>query len=177
MEQRTGPSSIQAVQGAAADPAFVPGITGLAPVKQVEEPEDVVEPQDAVPASALKEPEAAEADSDPDTDPDTDPDAEAVSDGPVFEAADRRARIVADATGVQLSLDEENCEFRWDEIGAVETEVSRFGRRFTVIVHTPDRRWYPIEIDAPAKARVAEWESELDAVLDAYFDEGDAKAS
>ncbi|WP_370414636.1 hypothetical protein [Streptomyces fradiae] len=175
MEQRTGPSSIQAVQGAAADPAFVPGITGLAPVQSVEEPEDVVEPQDAVPASALalKEPEAAEAD--PDTDPEAD--AEAVPDGPVFEAADRRARIVADATGVQLSLDEEHCEFRWDEIGAVETEVSRFGRRFTIIVHTPDRRWYPIEIDAPAKARVAEWESELDAVLDAYFDEGDAKAS
>lgn len=155
------------MQGAAADPSFVPGITGLAPVKPVEEPAEEPkesaapdEPQDAVP-------EAADAASD----------AEAVPDGPVFEAADRRAKIVADATGVQLSLDEENCEFRWDEIGAVETEVSRFGRRFTVIVHTPDRRWYPIEIDAPAKSRVAEWESELDAVLDAYFDEGDPKES
>ncbi|MEV6331770.1 hypothetical protein [Streptomyces sp. NPDC051909] len=174
MEQRTGPSSFQAVQGAAADPAFVPGITGLAPVKPVadpvEEPKDEVpEPQDAVPAPAPEAPEAADTDTDTDT--------EVVVDGPVFEAADRRARIVADATGVRLSLDEENCEFRWDEIGAVETEVSRFGRRFTVIVHTPDRRWYPIEIDAPAKAKVAEWESELDAVLDAFFDEGDGKTS
>ncbi|MEU8621798.1 hypothetical protein [Streptomyces sp. NPDC048623] len=157
------------MQGAAADPAFVPGITGLgglagvtpaapATSEEPEEPQDMApeEPQDAVPAA---EPEA-------------EPETEAVADGPVFEAADRRGRILADATGVHLALDEEKCEFRWDEIGAVATEVSRFGRRFTVTVHTPDRRWYPIEIDAPAKGRVAEWESQLDAVLDAYFDEG-----
>ncbi|MFB9438370.1 hypothetical protein [Streptomyces showdoensis] len=96
---------------------------------------------------------------------------DAVPDGPVFEAADRRARIVADGEGVRLSLDEESCDFRWDEIGAVETAAGRFGKRFTVTVHTPDRRWYPIEIDAPARGRITEWESQLDAVLDAYFDE------
>ncbi|MER6530340.1 hypothetical protein [Streptomyces sp. NPDC001508] len=91
-------------------------------------------------------------------------------DGPVFEAADRRARIVADRKGVRLRLDEESCEFRWDEIGAVETEAPRFGKRFTVTVHTPDRRWYPIEIEATARARFKEWEEQLDAVLDAYFE-------
>ncbi|MFF6773639.1 hypothetical protein ACFY8W_08745 [Streptomyces sp. NPDC012637] len=156
------------MQGAAADPAFVPGITGvpgLGPVTPVEpeEPEEpaAVEPQDAVPAEAAAEAaESGEA-----------PEAEADPDGPVFEAADRRARIVADAAGVRLSLDEESCEFRWDEIGAVETARSRFGKRFTVTVHTPDRRWYPIEIGAPARGRIDEWEAELDAVLDAYFDE------
>ncbi len=37
----------------------------------------------------------------------------------------------------------------------------------------PDRRWYPIEIEAAARSRFAEWESRLDAVLDAYFDDGD----
>ncbi|MEU6933031.1 hypothetical protein [Streptomyces sp. NPDC046385] len=97
----------------------------------------------------------------------------AAPDGPVFEAADRRARIVADGEGVRLSLDEESCDFRWDEIGAVETASGRFGKRFTVTVHTPDRRWYPIEIEAPARGRITEWESQLDAVLDAYFDENE----
>ncbi|MFD7979555.1 hypothetical protein [Streptomyces sp. NPDC059071] len=187
MEQRTGPS-IQTVHGAAADPAFVPGITGvtgLGPVTPVgpEEPADA-EPRDAVPADAAGEAEVAGAEGEseadaPEADADAAPEAQAPDadaapdpDGPVFEAADRRSRIVADAQGVRLGLDEESCEFRWDEIGAVETATARFGKRFRVVVHTPDRRWYPIEIDAPAKARVQEWESLLDAVLDAYFDEG-----
>jgi hypothetical protein len=99
---------------------------------------------------------------------------EAPADGPVFEAADRRARIVADHKGVRLSLDDQECEFRWDEIGAVETETARFGKLFTVTVHTPDRRWYPIEIEATARSRFKEWDEQLDAVLDAYFEDGAA---
>lgn len=43
-------------------------------------------------------------------------------------------------------------------------------------MHTPDRRWYPIEIEATARARFKEWEEQLDAVLDAYFEEGEADA-
>ncbi|MGY3338503.1 hypothetical protein ACVW0K_004602 [Streptomyces filamentosus] len=78
---------------------------------------------------------------------------------------------MADAEGVRLSFDEEACEFRWDEIAAVESEKGRFGKRFTVTVHTPDRRWYPIEIIAPDRGGIAVWETELDAVLDAYFDD------
>jgi hypothetical protein len=101
-------------------------------------------------------------------------DEEAPVDGPVFEAADRRARIVVDHKGVRLSLDDQACEFRWDEIGAVETESPRFGKRFTITVHTPDRRWYPIEIEATARSRFKEWDEQLDAVLDAYFEDGDA---
>ncbi|MFI8961133.1 hypothetical protein ACIGO8_03375 [Streptomyces sp. NPDC053493] len=168
MEQRTGPS-IQTVHGAAADPAFVPGI---APADA--RPEGPREPERTAEASRTAEPaepktEPAEADS---TEAVRDAAVEdAVADGPVFEAADRRARIVADARGVRLSLDEESCDFRWDEIGAVESRSGRFGKRFTVIVHTPDRRWYPFEVQAPARDRIAEWESQLDAVLDAYFDE------
>ncbi|MFF0747551.1 hypothetical protein [Streptomyces sp. NPDC004267] len=162
MEQRNGPS-MQAVHGAATDPAFVPGITGAtgvepdAPREPADEPADAVvadEPGDAVVADG--EPDSAE---------------ETVVDGPVFEAADRRARIVADATGVRLSLDEESCDFRWDEIGAVETATARFGKRLSVTVHTPNRRWYTADVDASSKDRVKEWESLLDAVLDAYFDE------
>ncbi|CAL9466600.1 hypothetical protein SUDANB105_02736 [Streptomyces sp. enrichment culture] len=163
MEQRIGPS-IQPLQGAAADPAFVPGITGPRP----EEPEETASAEaeeTAVTEEAVEE-EPREAAPEPE---------ESTEDGPVFEAADRRARIVADGRGVRLSLDEEACEFRWDEIGAVETATARFGKRFTVTVHTPDRRWYPIEIEAPARASFKEWESQLDAVLDAYFEE-DEKA-
>ncbi|WMX45307.1 hypothetical protein RGF97_11200 [Streptomyces roseicoloratus] len=176
----------------------VAGLAGLGPVAPAE-PEDSTgpvdaEPRDAVPADAEAPSDApsgvasggasdaadaevavseGESESEPEGESGDAAKAGAVSasDGPVFEAADRRARIVADASGVRLALDEESCEFRWDEIGAVETARSRFGKRFTVIVHTPDRRWYPIDIAAPARPRMDVWESELDAVLDAYFDE------
>jgi len=111
-----------------------------------------------------------------DDDGGADSDADDESEGPVFEASDRRAEIVADEKGVRLRLDDQSCEFRWDEIGAVETETPRFGKRFTITVHTPDRRWYPIEIEAAARSRFSEWETQLDAVLDAYFDDGDEDA-
>ncbi|MBQ0828447.1 hypothetical protein [Streptomyces tagetis] len=181
MEQRIGPS-IQPLTGAAADPAFVPGITGPA-TPQDAKPTEEAEPREAVPkpGEADDTAPAPAAAADPADDPadsadapgeDGTPEAEPV-DGPVFEAADRRARITADHRGVRLALDDQECEFRWDEIGAVETETPRFGKRFTVTVHTPDRRWYPIEIDADSRGRFAQWESDLDAVLDAYFDDGE----
>ncbi|MER7232411.1 hypothetical protein ABT348_15885 [Streptomyces olivaceus] len=179
MEQRRGSTS-QPLEGAGFDPAFIPGLT--APVsgepedvrrdeaeKDAEEPstaadtaaEDAAEAEAAVPAVEADAGDADEADD------------EAPVDGPVFEASDRRAKIVADHKGVRLSLDDQACEFRWDEVGAVETETGRFGKRFTVTVHTPDRRWYPIEIEAASRSRFAEWESALDEVLDAYFDDGE----
>ncbi|MGW0817537.1 hypothetical protein ACWD00_30645 [Streptomyces viridiviolaceus] len=176
MEQRIGSSS-QPLEGAGFDPAFIPGLTKPAsgeprdaePEKtetkaEAEEPRDAEEaPEKAAAPEATEETGAAESD---------DEDA----DGPVFEAADRRARIVADHKGVRLALDDQECEFRWDEIGAVETETARFGKRFTVTVHTTDRRWYPIEVDAPARSRFKEWESALDEVLDAYFEDGGGQA-
>ncbi|HEY1177352.1 MAG TPA: hypothetical protein VGF17_14445 [Phytomonospora sp.] len=58
----------------------------------------------------------------------------------------------------------------------METESPRFGKRFTITVHTPDSRWYPIEIEASARSRFEEWESQLDAVLDAYFEDGAEEA-
>ncbi|MEV5877215.1 hypothetical protein AB0L75_23860 [Streptomyces sp. NPDC052101] len=183
MEQRIGASSkpseaeplkAEPVTGAGFDPAFIPGLTAPAPAPAAsEEPE----PRDtkAVPA----EPEDAEAPAasagtaEETEEPADDDGADDGSDGgPVFEAADRRAKIVADRKGVHLRLDEESCAFRWDEIAAVETESPRFGKRYTITVHTPDRRWYPIEIEATARSRFKEWDEQLDAVLDAYF-EGD----
>ncbi|MGW2748139.1 hypothetical protein [Streptomyces sp. NPDC001450] len=168
MEQRIGSSS-KPVEGAGFDPAFIPGLTAPAA-----KPEQEQEPRSAAPEPAEEpepEPEqepkaqAAEAPAE------AEEEEQAPADGPVFEASDRRAKFAADHRGVRLSLDEENCEFRWAEIAAVETESPRFGKRFTITVHTPDRRWYPIEIEATARARFKEWEDQLDAVLDAYFEE------
>ncbi|MFF4044348.1 hypothetical protein [Streptomyces sp. NPDC001816] len=167
MEQRIGSSS-KPVEGAGFDPAFIPGLTAPAAKSDQEQ-----EPQAAAPEPAEEpEPEpkaqAAEAPAEPE---EPEEEEQAPADGPVFEASDRRAKFAADHRGIRLSLDEEKCEFRWDEIAAVETESPRFGKRFTITVHTPDRRWFPIEIEATARARFKEWEDQLDAVLDAYFEE------
>jgi len=165
------------VKGAGFDPAFIPGITAPAavPAQAEAEPRDAV-PEEAEESAPAGEPESG-APSGTDEPADGKTDDEQADDGtpdggPVFEAADRRARIVADRKGVRLRLDEESCEFRWDEIAAVETESPRFGKRFTITVHTPDRRWYPIEIEATARSSFKEWDEQLDAVLDAYFEEG-----
>jgi hypothetical protein len=159
VEQRIGSSS-QPLEGAGFDPAFIPGLTppasGEAEEPEAEEGVEAVKADE--PAAEAAVPEETEAEED-------------AADGPVFEASDRRARIVADHKGVRLSLDDQACEFRWDEIGAVETESPRFGKRFTITVHTPDRRWYPIEIEAGSRARFTEWDEQLDAVLDKYFED------
>ncbi|GGN33208.1 hypothetical protein [Streptomyces fuscichromogenes] len=173
MEQRIGANS-QPLEGAGFDPAFIPGLTSPAAA----EPKDARPEEKAEDVEAAAEPVAvAEAEATADAAADEAADGEETSEetpeGPAFEAADRRARIVADHQGVRLSLDEEKCEFRWDEIGAIETEAPRFGKRFTITVHTPDRRWYPIEIEATSRSRFKEWEEQLDEVLDAYFDDGE----
>lgn len=172
------------------NPAHIPGIT-VPLSKDTEEPgpgdeavaaaednggddaETASEPSGS--SEATGSPDAKDADDGKDAaesgDSADDSSAEAPADGPVFEAADRRARIVADSSGVRLALDDQECEFRWDEVGAIESESPRFGKRFTVTVHTPDRRWYPIEIEARSRSQHRDWETELDAVLDAYFEE------
>ncbi|MHC3453559.1 hypothetical protein [Streptomyces prasinus] len=194
MEQRIGSSSQpQPLEGAGFDPAFIPGLTAPVPgtsdrkadVKDAQASKGEEEPRDAVPetdATSDAEPGATTSLEKPGTSgaPETSADPEAsegepVPDGPVFEASDRRAEIVADHRGVRLRLDDQACEFRWDEIGAVETETARFGKRYTVTVHTTERRWYPIEIEAASRSRFAAWDTELDAVLDAYFEDGTAE--
>ncbi|CAL9437042.1 hypothetical protein [Streptomyces sp. enrichment culture] len=184
MEQQRIGSSSQPLEGAGFDPAFIPGLT--APVSGREEgtrpgkDDRRGEPEESngTVNSGSSSPEARDAVPGPEDAPQdaAEEDPAAVPDGPVFEASDRRATIVADHRGVRLRLDDQECEFRWDEIGAVETETARFGKRYTVTVHTPDRRWYPIEIEAPARSRFAEWDEQLDAVLDVYFDDGESDA-
>ncbi|GHG95472.1 hypothetical protein [Streptomyces lanatus] len=176
MEQRIGSGS-QPLEGAGFDPAFIPGLTSPASAaKDADNAEEGVAEEETVLDDA-DEPEAEVAeDVEEEADGEGEEDQDAPVDGPVFEASDRRARILADHNGVRLSLDDQECEFRWDEIGAIETEVPRFGKRLTITVHTPDRRWYPIEIEATARSRFKEWDEELDAVLDAYFEHDDEEA-
>ncbi|MEU0912370.1 hypothetical protein [Streptomyces althioticus] len=185
MEQRIGSSSSKPLEGAGFDPAFIPGLTAPATGRE-EEAKDTKDapgtdgedgavddtvteaaPDEAEETGESEDSPAAEAEK---TEHDDEP--EPAPAGPAFEASDRRAALVADHRGVRLKLDEQECEFRWDEIGAVETETARFGKRFTVTVHTPDRRWYPIEIEADSRRRFAEWDAALDEVLDAYFEDG-----
>ncbi|MGW6542772.1 hypothetical protein ACWGBH_07945 [Streptomyces massasporeus] len=169
MEQRIGSSS-QPLEGAGFDPAFIPGLTSPASARTKDDgPEkepEVADAEETDDAAAAEPEEAAGTAKVPPSEQEEDTETE----GPVFEASDRRARMVADHRGIRLSLDDQECEFRWDEIGAVETETARFGKRYTVTVHTPDRRWYPIEIEAPARSHFKEWDEQLDAVLDAYFE-------
>ncbi|WP_328424019.1 hypothetical protein [Streptomyces sp. NBC_00443] len=191
MEQRIGSGS-QPLEGAGFDPAFIPGLTSPASAKpegvkedaaaeeaasgvtDSEETDAEVRDVEEMDLEATDEDEADVDDEAEEADEDSEDGEDAPADGPVFEAADRRARIVADHKGVRLSLDDQQCEFHWDEISAIETESPRFGKRYTVTVHTPDRRWYPIEIEATARSRFNEWDEQLDAVLDAYFEDGDA---
>ncbi|MFE9439476.1 hypothetical protein ACFYO2_10770 [Streptomyces sp. NPDC006602] len=175
MEQRIGSSS-QPLEGAGFDPAFIPGLTSPVSGEPADaKPEEAEEAKEATPVESESEASEEPAVKEPSAEEPEEADEEETPEGPVFEASDRRAKIVADHKGVRLTLDDQQCEFRWDEIGAVETESPRFGKRFTITVHTPDRRWYPIEIEAAARARFTEWEGRLDAVLDAYF-EDDAEA-
>jgi hypothetical protein len=167
------------------DPAFIPGL--ISPVSgepgdaKPEDPESGGVTQETAFDGAVSDAPAAEekpaGEKEPAEEPEEESPAESEPEGPVFEASDRRARIVADHSGVQLRLDDQECEFRWDEIGALETETSRFGKRFTVTVHTPERRWYPIEIEADSRSRFQEWEARLDEVLDTYFEDGEDKAA
>lgn len=189
MSSSSQPLKAAPVTGAGFDPAYVPGITApvtgtardAGPEPREEEaragktaetaPESPDEASETSEEASETAAEVASETSDAEPSAPTGADEPPV-DGPVFEAADRRARIVADHAGVRLSLDDQACEFRWDEIGAVETETARFGKRFTITVHTPDRRWYPIEIEAKSRSDFPAWEAALDKVLDAYFDDG-----
>ncbi|MCX4501228.1 hypothetical protein [Streptomyces anulatus] len=165
---------------AGTDPAFIP-LPGLAAPVATRKPETESEagPKDAAPEAEAErddEPGAAAAEADADQEPeaaadDATAETEGVEEGPVFEVSDRRGSIRVAGEGVRFTLDDQEAEFRWDEIGAVETTPARFGRRFTVTVHLSSRRWFNAEVEAASRAELKGWPAELDAVLDAYFEE------
>ncbi|MET7370335.1 hypothetical protein ABZS61_31620 [Streptomyces sp. NPDC005566] len=193
MEQRID-SNTKPEFAAGTDPAYIPGLTAPAPARTEgdaeKEPEesDVLEevdgeddstavadeaetPQDAEPKpdSRGKAGEPAESSDKATSADEAEPSDEA--DGPVFEVSDRRGSIRVAREGVRFRLDDQEAEFDWAEIGAVEVKTGRFGRRFTVTVHLSSRRWFNAEVEAGARSSLKEWTAELDAVLDAYFEE------
>lgn len=194
VEQPISPN-IKPVHAAATDPAFVPGITPP-PADEADESAEATEATESAEPAEPAEPAADEAPETPEV-PETpeasetpaddavaeedaeDEDAEEDApegddaDGPVLEAADRRGSVIADRDGIRFLLDDQEAEFDWDEVGAVEFETSRFGRWFTITVHIhgPRRRWYQADVEAPSRSRVKEWTAQLDAVLDAYFED------
>ncbi|MFE2427663.1 hypothetical protein ACFXJ5_13050 [Streptomyces sp. NPDC059373] len=182
MEQRIGPF-IPPVPAAGTDPAYIPGLTSPSPAeaddtaeeKAAEQPPDdaVVQdaPEDADDDAADSAEAAGEADVDEEADEAEEAEEAAEEDGgPVFRVSDRRGSITADRTGVRFTLDDQEAEFDWEEIGAVEVDTPRFGRRFTVTVYTGTNRWFEAEVEAPARSDLKVWTEELDAALDAYFE-------
>jgi hypothetical protein len=97
---------------------------------------------------------------------------EAEADGRAFEVSDHRGSITADHRGIRFRLDDEEADFHWAEIGAVEIDTPRFGRQFTVTVHMTSRHTYETDVEAPARSLLKEWTAELDAVLDIHFEDG-----
>ncbi|MFJ8977968.1 hypothetical protein [Streptomyces sp. NPDC102282] len=184
MEQRID-SNNKPEFAAGTDPAYIPGLTAPAPARTEAEAEKT-EPGEVpagdvadVPAEGAAEETVDESTAAADAIPDdkATPEDEVVGedagdkDAPVFEVSDRRGSIRVDAEGVRFRLDDQEAEFDWSEIGAVEVRTGRFGRRFTVTVHLSSVRWFNAEVEAGARSELKGWTAELDEVLDAYFEE------
>ncbi|MFI7339862.1 hypothetical protein ACIBUY_18250 [Streptomyces sp. NPDC050085] len=171
MEQRMESQKVTPVTGAGFDPAYVPGLTSPGAEAAAKDVEDTV-------TDSADVPEEVTAQDEPESAPEAEAPKKAVlekakaddeGDGPVLEAKDRRGSITVDATGVRFTLDDQEADFAWDEISAVEYGTSR--KRLTVTVHTPNSRWYPNDVEASDKSRLTEWTEQLDKALDAYFEE------
>ncbi|MFD7866943.1 hypothetical protein [Streptomyces sp. NPDC059783] len=182
MEQRIDPKT-QPAYAAGTDPAFIPGLTAPRTAATADkDPEETEEPEgtaakdaatyevaaEAVPEDAAPDDEPAPAKAADDEEDESDEDA---ADGTSFAVKDRRGSITADRAGIRFTLDDQEADFRWDEIGAVELKPARFGRRFTVTVHMSSQRWFNAEVEASARSELKEWTEGFDAVLDAYFEE------
>ncbi|MET7502405.1 hypothetical protein [Streptomyces microflavus] len=163
---------------AGTDPAFIPlpGLAAPAAIRKTEpeaeagtetdpEPEDAPRAEDAAAPGSDAEPEAEESDAQEQAEE------KEAGEGPVFEVSDRRGSIRVAREGIRFRLDDQEAEFDWAEIGAVEMNPARFGRRFTVTVHLSTRRWFNAEVEAASRTQLKEWPAELDAALDAYFEE------
>ncbi|WSQ50787.1 hypothetical protein OG233_06120 [Streptomyces sp. NBC_01218] len=195
MESQTKPEF-----AAGTDPAYIPGLTAPVPARTEDdeagataEAEDGdADVQDAVPAVTGGETAAGKQAAEPadDATADVEPGhGQDVSEGapeggtragsddgdesgaPVFEVSDRRGSIRVDKEGIRFTLDDQEAEFDWSEISAVEVKTARTARRFTLTVHLSARRWFNGEVVAESRSRLKEWPEELDVVLDAYFEE------
>lgn len=176
---------------AGTDPAFIPGLTGPVATRKAEpKPEagsevdteadteadartegDATTDAELDAASEPLEAEAPEVEADAGAAAEEGQGERDAEDGPVFEVSDRRGSIRVAGEGVRFRLDDQEADFRWEEIGAVEITPARFGRRFTVTVHLSTRRWFNAEVEAESRSELKAWPAELEAVLDVYFEE------
>jgi hypothetical protein len=166
------------MHAAGTDPAYVPGLLPPPPAEgpAAEEPEEAV----AAPPESTASEEAAPAvpailtvdeDDEDEAAAEASEEEDVEDDLPVFEISDRRASIVANRPGITFTLDGEVAEFGWDEIGAVEMDSPRFSKRFSVTVYTTGRRSYQADVEAPSRGTLKQWTADLDAVLDARFED------
>lgn len=188
MEENKG-LNVTPVNAAATDPAALPGLVAPPPddkekdeaPKTDEKKESGTDPEDAAEAAAGpgdddSDKDTAEAEAEVEDDDKDEDEAEGeaeeaeAGEGPVFEATDRRGSVTVDSTGVRFRLDDTEAEFTWPEIGAVEYKTSRFGRRLVLSVHD-SRGVCPAEVEAKDKAELKGWAVDLEAALDAYFEE------
>lgn len=88
---------------------------------------------------------------------------------PDFVAADSVYGIVVDGAGICLQLLDDEAEFTWPEIGAVRYERTRRGRWLRIAVDLYDGTSYLCEIDGRRAARVEEWVTGLDRVLNRFL--------
>ncbi|SDM93084.1 Stress response protein SCP2 [Actinacidiphila guanduensis] len=192
VEQRIG-SITPSVPAAGVDPAYIPGLTpppAAAADEAAPEAAETAPEQEAAPehqeesaeqptgsavAAAEDAATADDADAEKTGSGDATDTAEEEEPEPDFVCSDRRASITVDSEGVRFRLDEEEADFRWDELGAVEIDTPRFGRRFTVTVYTTERRWYEAQVDAPSRGTLKQWAADLDAVLDRHFEDESPK--
>ncbi|MEU1805779.1 hypothetical protein [Streptomyces sp. NPDC019937] len=177
MEQRIGPIT-PPVPAAGTDPGHIPGLTPPPPDETEEvtaEARTAAEEAPEASAEAVGRPVddvgADDAGPEPEDEAEEAEEQAGDGDGPVFDVSDRRGSITAKRSGVVFQLDGETAEFSWDEIGAVEIDTPRFGRRFGVTVYTTAKRWYAADVEAPARGALKEWTAKLDEVLDAYFED------
>ncbi len=170
VEQRIGSKS-QPLDAAAVNPAYIPGLTSPAKAEPkdaaVEEAaseeaasEEAVVVEDAAPETAVAEEASAE------------PEEEATSESD----SDSAARTGPGRSGVRgvrpARLDQGRPQRRTAASGRPgggvplgrdrrrRDGVAPLRKRFTITVHTPDRRWYPIQIEATARTRFKEWEDQ-----------------
>ncbi|MFE9408631.1 hypothetical protein ACFYN0_07535 [Streptomyces sp. NPDC006704] len=188
MEQRSE-HQYMPLAGAATDPAYVPGLLP-APVPAAEKERaldaasldapkarDEDAAQDAVEearaegaADARAEGSSVASDDGSAPDDDAAPEADAAV-GPSCAMSDHQGSIVADHRGIRLQLGDEEAEFRWDELSAVEYRTPRLTRRFEIAVYTSAPRRFSHDVRAADRAELAAWGDQLDAVLDAYFED------
>ncbi|MEU2115537.1 serine/threonine-protein kinase [Streptomyces sp. NPDC016459] len=83
---------------------------------------------------------------------------------PALVAADGDCGVVADADGIRFEVFDDEAEFAWAEIGSVEYEAVRRGRRLRVVVTLYDGSAYECEVNGRATL-VKEWIAQLDLVL------------